>query len=571
MLFTALLAMSLTACCVVVSFDRSYNLRQWEKLRIGSEQAFLGEDLPRAEQLIRSALTYAERLGNGDFRVGTTLLQLGDVLMLEGKTGEARTVFEQSLGCMQVSIARSAKERERRQFLNEAGKVLLNLGAICLELDDLPAAEGYFQKAEKVYEELLESVGVERIAEEIGQSLYGLSLVNLKQGRTIESERFYRLAVDSSASAGYSAALARKLRALEPLLRQVPSVPSTVTIQSDERWRNCVLAGREAFSSKNFAEAERQYRLAVEEAGKLGPDNQKLAQAYKDLAASQEWLSKFADAEASYRKALALRDKRSPGGDEESEKILTKLANFAEMRKDYRQSADLLNRQLKIRQQIYGPDSTEVGETLTRLVEVDLARAKNSEAAGEAVKAWAILKESDQTRGKSVVAYESLSQTLFQLGKYSEARQANLKLIAACSAKKKYTLRKLAASYRLAAIAAQEGKQRSASAESLLASASARAALQDPQYMLALIEKLNEDARLLAAHGQMKGAAALAEWSLRLFSDQDKDSSGMAAAKLAVLENLRSLEGSLGHNLKVDRLSAQIADLKRLQNELSGK
>lgn len=561
-LLTAVLPLSLTACGAVMSWDRSYNLRQWEKLRIGSELAFLNGDFPRSEQLIRSALQYAEKLGSGDFRTGTTLLQLGDALMKEGKTVEARLVFTQSLECLERSLVRAGKESERRLFMSDAGKVLLSLGSICLQLGDLPAAEGYFQKAEQLYELLLENYGMERITEEIGQSLYGLAVVNLKQGRAANAEKFYRLAVDSAASEGYSAVLSRKLKALEPFLKAVPTLPSTAIIQSDERWRNLVLAGQESFSSKSFGEAERQFQLAIEEARKLGPDNDKLAQTYRELAASQEWLMKLEDAEDSYRKALALRDKASPGGDQESDKIFSKLANFAALKKNYKQAIGLLDRQYKLRQRLYGDDSVEVGESLSDLAAVELAQGRTDEATAHALEAWTVLGDSSQTRGKAVVAYESLSQSLLQLGKYGQARQASLKLMAACGDRSKHLMRKLSAGYRLAAISAQEGKQATAAAQGTAANSAVLAVWKEPQQLVPLTRSMNDEAKMLAAHGQLKAGAAMAEWAIQLLS-RSKDTEESSVARLAVLESLCSIERSLGHDARVDQLSARIADLKR--------
>ncbi len=524
--------------------------------------AFLNGDFPRSEQLIRSALQYAEKLGSGDFRIGTTLLQLGDALMKEGKTVDARLVYMQTLECLEHSLARTGKESDRRLFVSDAGKVLLNLGFICLQSGDLPAAEGYFQKSEKLYEHVLEDYGMERITEEIGQSLYGLAVVNLKQARVANAEKFYRLALDSAASDGYSVVLSRKLKALAPLLKAVPTLPSTATIQSDERWRNLVLAGQEAFSSKNFGEAERQFQLAIEEARKLGPDSDKLAQTYKELAASQEWLSKLQDAEESYRKALALRDKTSPGGDQESDKIFGKLANFAALKKNYNQAISLLDRQYKLRQRLYGDDSVEVGESLSDLAAVELAQDRTDEATAHALEAWSVLGDSSQTRGKAVVAYESLSQCLLQLAKYDQARQATLKLMAACGDRPKHLMRKLAGGYRIAAISAQEGRQTTAAAQGASASSAALAAWKGSQQLILLTRSINDEARTLASHGQLKAGAAMAEWSLQLLSGS-KDSQDSVVAKLAVLENLCSIERSLGHDARVDQLSVEIAALKR--------
>jgi tetratricopeptide (TPR) repeat protein len=74
-------------------------------------------------------------------------------------------------------------------------------------------------------------------------------------------------------------------------------------------WERYNLAGQQAMSSGKSADAEAQFRMALQEAEKIGPQDPKVALSATNLANCLRQQGKLAEAESFYKKAIEVKEK----------------------------------------------------------------------------------------------------------------------------------------------------------------------------------------------------------------------------------------------------------------------
>lgn|SRR5690606_21762227 len=93
-------------------------------------------------------------------------------------------------------------------------------------------------------------------------------------------------------------------------------------------WERYNVGGQQAMTSGNHQEAERSFRMAVDEARKFGPKDNKLATSLNNLANCLRAQGKFEDAEGIYKEAITAKE-QSDGPF--SEGLVSILDNYAKM------------------------------------------------------------------------------------------------------------------------------------------------------------------------------------------------------------------------------------------------
>jgi len=74
-------------------------------------------------------------------------------------------------------------------------------------------------------------------------------------------------------------------------------------------WERYNLSGQQAMSSGKSADAEAAFRLALQEAEKIGPHDPKVAMSATNLANCLRQQGKFPEAETFYKKAIEVKEK----------------------------------------------------------------------------------------------------------------------------------------------------------------------------------------------------------------------------------------------------------------------
>ncbi len=112
---------------------------------------------------------------------------------------------------------------------------------------------------------------------------------------------------------------------LAGLLCLALSSPNTYA-QDNTKWEKSNVAGMEAYQEGRYAEAEKRWLAALEEAENFGPDDERLATSLSNLAELYRAQGQYAEAEPLYRRALFVLTK-ALGPDHPN--VATTVENYA--------------------------------------------------------------------------------------------------------------------------------------------------------------------------------------------------------------------------------------------------
>ena len=155
---------------------------------------------------------------------------------------------------------------------------------------------------------------------------------------------------------------------------------SELALAQTADWARYTDAGIAATEEHRYAEAEKQFKAAIEEAEKFGPGDTRLATSLSYLAEVYVVQQKYAEAEPLYQRALEIREKaKGP----EHHDVLVSLNNLAAVyyvHGKYAEAESFYKRSLSILEKVQGPDSPEVATILNNLAELYRAQGKYAEA-----------------------------------------------------------------------------------------------------------------------------------------------------------------------------------------------
>ena len=124
----------------------------------------------------------------------------------------------------------------------------------------------------------------------------------------------------------------------------------------DRNWEKHHESGWVAFKGKNYAEAEKQFLVALKEAERFPNDDPRLRLTLSNLAETYRGQAKYSEAEPFYRRVLE-RDERVLGPEHPNiASSLSNLANNYSLLGKYAEAEPLYKRALEIWKKILGPE-----------------------------------------------------------------------------------------------------------------------------------------------------------------------------------------------------------------------
>jgi CHAT domain-containing protein/tetratricopeptide (TPR) repeat protein len=171
------------------------------------------------------------------------------------------------------------------------------------------------------------------------------------------------------------------------------------------------------------AEAEALYRrvLAIREQA-LGPNHPDVAATLNDLASVYQLQAKYAEAEELYKRALAIREKALGASHPDVARTLHNLGSVYLAQGKYSDAEGLYKRSLSISEQALGPNHSDVAHTLNNLGLVYQWQRKYGEAEGLLKRALAVEERILPSNHPDVAGTLNSLADLYQLqGRYSEA------------------------------------------------------------------------------------------------------------------------------------------------------
>lgn len=150
---------------------------------------------------------------------------------------------------------------------------------------------------------------------------------------------------------------------------------------TETRWERHNEAGRRYFAQGEFGQAEEAFKAAIREATLLGPENLRLAASLSNLGQLKYRQKDLAQAEALFRRSLAIREHVLGT---EHHGVLQSINNLAALyyaRSDFEQAEPLFRRALSISETHLGPEHADVATALNNLARLYFRRSDYAAAA----------------------------------------------------------------------------------------------------------------------------------------------------------------------------------------------
>ena len=135
---------------------------------------------------------------------------------------------------------------------------------------------------------------------------------------------------------------------------------------SQSPWETYNEAGSNAYEQGQYADAEKAWIAALEEAEKFGPRDPRLATSLNNLAILYDAQGKYAETEPLYKRALAIAEKTLGPDHLQVAIFLNNLADLYRLQGRYAESEPLSKRALAI-EKVLGPDHPQAATTLNNL------------------------------------------------------------------------------------------------------------------------------------------------------------------------------------------------------------
>ena len=129
-------------------------------------------------------------------------------------------------------------------------------------------------------------------------------------------------------------------------------------------WESYIQAGEAAYQQGNYAEAEKQFLAALQEAENFGPEDPRLATSLNNLANLYEAQGKYTEAEPLYQRALTIYEKALGPEHPNVATSLNNLAVLYEAQGKYTEAEPLYQRSLAIREKALGPEDPNVAASI---------------------------------------------------------------------------------------------------------------------------------------------------------------------------------------------------------------
>jgi tetratricopeptide (TPR) repeat protein len=132
-------------------------------------------------------------------------------------------------------------------------------------------------------------------------------------------------------------------------------------------WDENQTSGEQAFEQGHYAEAERFFSVAIQEAETITDDQVKLADSLYYLGKVYTLFEDFSKAESALTKALAIRGKALGTQNAKVAEVIEQLGTLYLNERKYDQSEPMLKRALDMRLKLFGENSAEVAASMASL------------------------------------------------------------------------------------------------------------------------------------------------------------------------------------------------------------
>lgn len=457
---------------------------------------------PQSAETVPEACAEARATATGR-RLGYLMLRLGERSERDSRLDDAGAAYREALDALGEGAAHSLL----------GARILLALGRVAYQHDDLAAAEPLFRRAAAIRNELAPD------SLDVADSLAALGTIAYRRGD-----------LGVAADCHGRALAIRERRSPESL----PVAQSLVGV------------GNVAFSKGDLDTAQRHFERALAIRKVHAPESAELANSLNSLGALAFYRGDLITAEKLYGEALAIVERRSPF-DQDVAHYLTNLGSIAIQRKNLASAEAHHRRALAIRER-QAPESLAVADSLESLGLVAAECGRPEEAAALHRRALALRERLAPDSLDVASSYVNLAGALSGAGDLLEAERLQRRALAIAE-------RRAPESLHVGAILAGLGDLLRARGDLAVAERYYRRAV-------AVMEKLAQSGFNMAAVLNSLGQLALSRHDLRSAADRHRRALAMAERQASDGDPIRDALDSLAI---VAQRSGDLAEAETLQ------
>jgi tetratricopeptide (TPR) repeat protein len=392
-----------------------------------------------ATEVFREALRHDPDDGDAHIGVAVLLINKKQFPAAEAELREAERLMPDSylpyLNRGHLFFAQGRYDEASRQYQEALHREPSNLGVVQL-LARRYAMMGPPQKAEELYRRALALTKsrsgqtdpqVAKLAEEFAQFLAAHREYDQAKPLFLEAIRILSQSGHpednglQSVLDEYNAMLrAAGESGAQPTGGAPPGAPGLSNLEKN--WTVSVEAARRAMMANKLEEAERLFRQAVEDAGKLPPQDLHLIMTLRDLSGLYLRQGKYSEAEETLQHALQVSEQNFGEKSSQAAEMLLDLAQLQVMQRDFKSAERFASRSLKIREQTPGTAAPIVVQTLDSLANIYSASKQFDKAEPLYRRALALTEQTQGPEDFSVSVYlDHLAAMYMVQGQFAKA------------------------------------------------------------------------------------------------------------------------------------------------------
>jgi len=194
---------------------------------------------------------------------------------------------------------------------------------------------------------------------------------------------------------------------------------SSACLADESAWVRFMTAGEAASAQEKYADAENALSLALGEAEKFGPLDDRLATTLNNLGQVYDQEGKYEQAEPLYKRCLRISEKIKGPNHPDVAISLKNLGQLYWEQGKYEESEALINRAMQIDEKALGPNDRQVANLANSLATLYASQGRYAESERLYKRALQIWGQSNNPDLASVV--NNLAQLYYKQGKYDQA------------------------------------------------------------------------------------------------------------------------------------------------------
>jgi tetratricopeptide (TPR) repeat protein len=411
---------------VIATAQVSAQESNWENENRAGLQAYERGEYAQAETLFRHAYQLATTFNQDDHRFVAALINLADALASERKDTEAKTLLEQALTIQQRTVGSENPT---------AARILNSLGTIYGQEGQYSETESHYLRALEIWENLAEPN-----YSGMAVQMYNLSNLYALQGKESESKSFLEqvlairnhvrvvessedaLALNSIARAyasqrNYKAALrcySQSLVGLEKLLGSAnPLIAVVLTDMSGVQ-----------IDQKKYVDAARSLERSISIREKVfGPDSDQLTVDLSELALIRQLQHRYEEAERLYGRAVSIWEKQK-GSSLNFSRSLENLGELYLSESKYDEATAVIKHAVALKEVILRSADPELGRSLAKLATAETVGGHFAEAERIFIRSLTLLESASPRDYRSLIT--TMNNYAWLLEKTKRKAQADL-------------------------------------------------------------------------------------------------------------------------------------------------